>query len=136
MPPRENQIYEEYWKYTAAWTDLSGGKFIDVLRCCINFFDAHDIREYTPEHYAALQQEVQRITQIGGTSVRKGINQMVKMGFLLPYLGGYVPEAKEYLNARTERRRESILSRTVYNHSNFQNSMTAPSVEGEGQIRF
>lgn len=136
MPPRENQIYEEYWRYTAAWTDLNGGKFMDVLRCCINYFDAHDIREYTPEHYAALQHEVQRITQIGGTSVRKGINQMVKMGFLLPYLGGYVPEAKEYLNARTERRRESILSRTVYNHSNFQNSMTEPSVDGEGQIRF
>lgn len=136
MPPRENQIYEEYWRYTAAWTDLNGGKFIDVLRCCINYFDAHDIREYTPEHYAALQHEVQRITQIGGTSVRKGINQMVKMGFLLPHLGGYVPEAKEYLNARTERRRESILSRTVYNHSNFQNSMTEPSVDGEGQIRF
>ena len=136
MPPRENQIYEEYWKYTAAWTDLNGGKFIDVLRCCVNYFDAHDIHEYTPEQYEALQQEVRRVTQIGDTSVRKGINQMVKIGFLLPYLGGYVPEAREYLNARTERRREAILSRTVYNHSNFQNSMTAPSVEGEGQIRF
>lgn len=136
MPLRENQIYEEYWKYTAAWTDLNGVKFIEVLRCCVNYFDSHDIHEYTSEQYDALQQEVRRVTQIGGTSVRKGINQMVKIGFLLPYLGGYVPEAKEYLNARTERRREAILSRTVYSHSNFQNSMTAPSVDGEGQIRF
>jgi putative restriction endonuclease len=136
MSPRVNQIYEEYWKYTAAWTDLNGGKFLDVLRCCVNYFDAHDIHEYTPEHYEDLQNEVQRITQIGDASVRKGINQMVKIGFLLPYLGGYVPEAKEYIDARTERRRYAILSRTVYNHSNFQNSMTEPSVEGEGQIKF
>lgn len=136
MPPRENQIYEEYWKYTAAWTDLNGGKFIEVLRCCINFFDSHNITNYTPEHYVELQNEVRRVTHIGDTSVRKGINQLVKIGFLLPYLGGYIPEAKEYINARTERRRYAILSRTVYNHSNFQNSMTEPSVEGEGQIKF
>ena len=107
MSPRANQIYEEYWKYTAAWTDLNGGKFMEVLRCCINYFDAHDIHEYTPEQYEGLQNEVKRITGIGDASVRKGINQMVKIGFLLPYLGGYVPEAKEYIDARTERRRQS-----------------------------
>ncbi len=136
MPARTNQIYEEYWRYTAAWTNLNGNKFMSVLRCCVNFFDEHSITEYTPALYTELQQEVQRVTRIEDESVRKGINQMVKIGFLKPYLEGYVPEAKDYLEARTERRRCAILSRAVYNYSNFQNSMTEPNVGGEGQIRF
>lgn len=136
MSPRVNQIYEEYWKYTAAWTDLNGGKFMEVLRCCINYFDGHDVHGYSPERYEDLQREVKRITNIGDTSVRKGINQMVKIGFLLPHLGGYVPEAKEFIEAKTDRRRSAILSKTVYNHSNFLNSMTDPSADGEGQIHF
>lgn len=136
MPPRTNQIYEDYWAYTAAWTDLNGGKFMAVLKCCLNFLDAYDVKEYTPELYEELQHEVQLVTHIGGASVRKGINQLVKIGFLKPYLGGYVPEAREYVNAQTERRRYSILSKTVYSYSNFMNSMTSPSVEGVGQIKF
>ena len=43
MANKIDQIYEDYWAYTAAWTDLNGDKFLNVLRCCINFFDAHDI---------------------------------------------------------------------------------------------
>ena len=136
MANKIDQIYEDYWAYTAAWTDLNGDKFLNVLRCCINFFDAHDINNYSPEFYDKLQHEVQLITGIGGASVRKGINQMVKIGFLKPYLNGYVPEAKLYIQAVTERKRYSLLSKTVYSYGNFLNSMTSPSVEGNGQIKF
>lgn len=136
MPQHTNQIYEDYWAYTAAWTDVNGEKFLSVLKCCIDFLDSHDVNAYSPEEYEALQFEVQRITKIGDASVRKGINQMVKIGFLKPYLGGYIPEAKEFIKAQTERKRHALLSKTVYSHSNFLNSMTSPSVEGDGQIKF
>lgn len=136
MVNRVDQIYEDYWAYTAAWTNLNGEKFLNVLRCCINFFDTNVIDVYSSEMYDKLQHEVQVVTGIGAASVRKGINQMVKIGFLKPYLSGYVPEAKLYLEAATERKRYAILSKTVYSYSNFLNSMTDPSVGGYGQIKF
>lgn len=61
---------------------------------------------------------------------------MVKIGFLKPYLNGYVPEAKLYIQALTEKKRYSLLSKTIYSYGNFLNSMTSPSVEGDGQIKF
>lgn len=136
MANRVNQIYEEYWAYTAAWTNYNGDKFINVLRCCVDFFDVNHIDSYSSEMYEKLQQEVQDVAKISAESARKGINQMVKLGFLKPYLGGYIPEAKLYLQAATQRKRYALLSKTVYNHSNFLNSMTDPSVEGIGQIKF
>lgn len=71
MANRIDQIYEDYWAYTAAWTDLNGDKFLNVLRCCIDFFDAYDIHDYSPEFYDKLQHEVQLVTGIGGASVKK-----------------------------------------------------------------
>lgn len=136
MPPRTDQIYEDYWSYTAAWTDLNGWKFMSTLRCCVDFFDSHDIHDYSPDLYLSLQQEVQRVTQISLESVRKGVNQLVKIGFLKPLLAGYVPEALEYLAAHNDRRRSSVLSKTLYTYGNFRNSMTVPSAEGEGEIQF
>lgn len=136
MTSNNEQIYEHYWAYTAAWTNVCGGKFIEVLKCCVDFFDKNDIAFYTSEEYEKLQLEVKNITNIGDTSVRKGINQLVKIGFLKPYLGGYIPEAKEYLLCKSEKKRYSILSKVVYNHSNFLNSMTSPNIDNDGQIKF
>lgn len=133
---RINQVYEEYWSYTAAWTDINGNKFVGCLKACIDFMDQHNVQHYDSSLYAALQQEVSKATGIGDVSVRKGINQMVKLGFLKPYLLGYRPEAKEYIDAKTDKRRENILSKVVYNHSNFQNSITDPDAGTANQIKF
>lgn len=136
MRNRENQIYEEYWSYTAAYTDLNGEDFISVLKVCVDFFDEQNNTTYAADKYEDLQQRVCRITGITLPSVRKAINQLVKLGFLKPYLQGYVPEAKEYAIALTDKKRKSLLSKIVYNHCNFNNSMTKPDVTGYGQIKF
>lgn len=133
---RINQVYEEYWSYTAAWTNINGNKFVSCLKACIDFFDHHNVDYYDSYHYAALQQEVAIATGIEGVSVRKGINQMVKLGFLKPHLLGYWPEAKDFIAAKTDKRRENILSKVVYNHSNFQNSITDPDVGTANQMKF
>lgn len=140
MRNRVNQIYEEYWSYTAAWTNLNGKNFIECLKLCVDFIDKYAIGSYDDTLYNKLQNEV--ITKFrfkgkdGGLSARKGINQLVKLGFLKPYLSGYVPEAKQYLDAKTNKRRANILSKVVYNYSNFQNSITEPAAGTSNQIKF
>ena len=140
MNNRQNQIYEEYWSYTAAWTDLNGSKFLDCLRLCVAFIDRYGVSSYDDKLYEKLQNEVTEKFGFkgadGALSARKGINQMVKIGFLKPYLGGYVPEAKQYLEAKTNVRRINILSKVVYNYSNFQNSITEPAAGTSNQIKF
>lgn len=58
-----------------------------------------------------------------GNSTKKW-NQLVKLGFIRPYLSGYPIETREYLSATTERKRKSILSKIVYKYANFLNSTT------------
>ena len=136
MVNRSNQIYEEYWSYTAAYTDIYGSNFISVLRECINFFENNKNIIYSNLKYEELQKVVGELTGITLPSVRKAINQLVKLGFLRPHLQGYYPEAKEFLLAKTDRKRQSLLSKFVYKHCNFNNSMTKPDVHGYGQINF
>lgn len=140
MKNRVNQIYEEYWSYTAAWTDVNGKKFIDCLRLCVDFIDQYGITSYDDTLYNLLQGQVRDRFGFQGKdadlSARKGINQMVKIGFLKPYLSGYIPEAKQYLEAKTNARRANILSKVVYNYSNFQNSITDPDAGTSNQIKF
>lgn len=136
MKNRVNQIYEEYWSYTAAYTDTNGSNFISVLRECIKYLDENIHITYSNEKYEELQNRVAQLTGITLPSVRKAINQLVKLGFLRPHLNGYYPEAKEYTLAKTDKKRQSLLSKLVYKHCNFNNSMTKPDTLGYGQINF
>lgn len=132
MVNRINQVYEQYWSYTAAKTDLNSRSFLDVLAGCVRFFN----RKKEDQNYEGLQNEVAGIMGITPPSTRKMINQLVKLGFLMPNMGGYREETKEYLDAKTDKKRQSILSKVVYRYSNFNNSMTDPDFGGQGQINF
>lgn len=127
MKNRQNQIYESYWNYTAAFTDYSGDKFLETLRTCLDFIDANG-GHYSDSIYTALQNELQFKVPMDGSgwdaSQRKRINQLVKLGFIYPYLRGYPKESREYVSAKTERKRKSILSKIVYKHANLCNSTT------------
>ncbi len=131
MRNRVNQVYEEYWNYTAAFTDFEGSRFRGVLAACVEFIDAHRAEDYSPEknkeswkflqsRYPSLakKEEDAWVTQ------RKKWNQLVKLGFIRPFLSGYPIETREYLNATTARKRKSILSKIVYKYANFLNSTT------------
>lgn len=131
MRNRVNQIYEKYWNYTAAFTDFENYLFRSVLAACVDFIDAHKNEEYSPEKNkkswkflqdkfpsSAQKEENAWVTQ------RKKWNQLVKLGFIQPYLTGYPNETLEYLSASTERKRKSILSKIVYKYANFLNSTT------------
>lgn len=121
------QNYEEYWKFTNAFTDYNGTKFIKSLRICINFIDTFKDEEYSPNKYNNLQLKIKNELNIDFISIRKAINQLVKLGFINSYLLSYQKESIDYLNAKTNRRRQSILSKIVYSYSSFNRSINNDS---------
>ena len=122
-----NQFYEEYWKLTNAFTDFNGRKFIDTLAVCINFIDDYEQETYSEEKYSRLQDEIQKVNPINKISIRKSINQLVKMGFINSFLVSYHSQAKEYIDSRTNKKRETLLSKIVYSNSSFNRAVNNES---------
>lgn len=121
------QNYEEYWKLTNAFTDYNGKKFLDTLAVCIKFVDEYREESYSDEKYLRLQLEVEKVNPINLISIRKSINQLVKMGFINSFLLSYHPQAKEYIEARTNKKRETLLSKIIYSNSSFNRAVNIDS---------
>ena len=130
---RNNQVYEKYWNYTAAFTNFNGLKFRNVLKACLEFLDDSS-SEYSSEKYNQLQEYISKFEPATLLSQRKRINQLVKLGFIEPYLAGYPSESRVFLSASTDSRRKSIMSRIVYKYANFCNATTFN--QGEKQLNF
>lgn len=121
------QNYEDYWSLTNAFTDYNGDKFLATLKICVDFIDEFKDEAYSPEKYTRLQLRIQEVIGIELISIRKAINQLVKMGFINSFLLSYQKESIEYLNARTNRKRNTILSKVVYSYSSFNKSINDDS---------
>ena len=109
---RDVEVYENYWKFTAAHLDITGTKFNNCLNIIVLFIDknktaleenaqsADDFKE--SELYKELQQQIVHISGFKGKdaslSARKVINQFVKIGFIYPLLSTVTSEAKEELS--------------------------------------
>lgn len=125
MKNRENQVYEDYWNYTAAFTDFDSLKFRNVLKACLDFLDGTP-GDYSPEKYAQMQNYINQYEHVDDlASQRKRINQLVKLGFIKPFLAGYPKESREFVAANTDARRKNVLSKIVYKYANFCNATTA-----------
>lgn len=121
------QTYEDYWSLTNAFTDYNGDKFLSTLKICIDFIDEFKGEEYSSEKYTRLQLRIQETIGIELISIRKAINQLVKMGFINSFLISYNSDTLEYLSARTNKKRESLLSKIVYSYSSFNRSINNES---------
>jgi len=121
------QNYEEYWSLTNAFTDYNGDKFLPTLKICTDFIDEFKNEEYSPEKYTRLQLRIQEVIGIKLISIRKAINQLVKMGFINSFLISYQKESIEYLSSKTNRKRNTILSKIVYSYSSFNKSINDDS---------
>ena len=117
------QNYEDYWKLTLAFTDINGNKFYDTLKAIVDFINANYQQKPNKEYYKALQEYVSSINGLYDTSLRKSINQFVKLGFIKNLIS-YNQESIDFLNARTNKKRQSIFSKIVYKYSSFNSSMT------------
>ena len=126
------QNYEEYWKLTVEYTNINGGKFLGTLKIIVDFINSNDLSIYTPEKFYELQQKVSNFyPKADMGSVRKSINQFVKLGFINYHLRSYHEATKDFLEARTNRKRKSIFSKIVYSSSSFNSSVTKPSEQKE-----
>lgn len=122
----EQQHYENYWSITNAFTDYNGKKFLTTLQICIDFIDEFKHEEYSQNKYERLQQNV-NIDGINPISVRKRINQLVKLGFINSHLTSYPIDSFNYLESKTSRRRQSLLSKIVYTNSKLNASVKEES---------
>lgn len=122
----ENQVYEYYWDLTMAWTNFNGYKFCEALKITIDFID-NNKDDYSPEVYEKLQEKISTCLNIDKTSTRKGINELVKLGFINPRLKSYHSLSKEYLQTNDNENRKLLLSKIVYSNASFQRSVTKES---------
>lgn len=123
--PKQN--YEEYWKITLEYTDFNDKSFLTTLKMVVDKIDLLNHREiyyYNPKDYKDLQNKILDKIPKNITSTRKAINQCVKLGFVNPELQSYHKLTKDYLSAKTDRKRQTLFSKIVYSNSKFNRSTT------------
>lgn len=134
------QIYENYWRVSLAYLEFfKDGKFRETLKICINFIDEFYPIEYDESTtYKLLENRIQNGIPKSGkgsdASNRKAVNQMVKLGFIKPFLKGYHQNAKDFLNANSIKKRKTIFSKIVFSSARFNSSVT--NIDDWSQINF
>lgn len=128
--PQQN--YEEYWKLTLEYTDFNDSSFLTTLKTVVEKIDnlnQSGSYTYKSSDYQDLQKQivakVPKSSSIENqlASTRKAINQCVKLGFVNPKLQSYHRLTKDYLEAKTNRKRKTIFSKIVYDNSSFNRSV-------------
>src|SRR5699024_1823358 len=102
-------------------------RFINTLKLIVNFIDKNPSlkTEYDSNLYKELQEiinEIYKKRDFG--SIRKSINQMVKLGLVYPGLRGYHPKTKSFIKAGDDAEREFIFSEIFYKNASPQSSVT------------
>lgn len=142
---RDVEIYEDYWKFTAALTDIYGSKFKNALSVIVNFIDANKaaLLENAEEEknfnasplYKKLQEMLVEMMDFKGTdatlSARKLINLYVKIGFVYPFLVGYHPLVKQFLMADNKEKKKVIFSKIFYENA----SLASGTTEDNSQLK-
>ncbi len=129
------QNYEDYWKLTLEYSDIYSEKYNGTLRMIVNYIDKENIStnylEFK-EQYKELQRKVYNVfpkEDMG--SVRKSINQFVKLGFIKYRLSGYHEKTKKFLNETNREKKKRLFSEIVYSSASFRSSVTEESEERE-----
>lgn len=135
---RNVEIYENYWKFTAAHLDIMGTKFNNCLNVIVMFIDKNSVALKTNAYlginfsdsalYKNLQKQIVDISGFRGSnatlSARKVINQFVKIGFVYPLLVGYHPLVKNFIAKTNEAKKTIIFSKIFYEASSLASDVT------------
>lgn len=135
---RNIEIYEDYWKFTAALTDIYGSKFKNALSVIVNFIDANQtelLKNAREKHnfdvsplYKELQKMLTELMDYKGNnatlSARKLVNLYVKIGFVYPFLVGYHPLVKKFLMADSNEKKKIIFSKIFYENASLASGAT------------
>jgi hypothetical protein len=96
-----DQQYDSYWKLTVEYTDIYDSRFNNTLKMIVKFIDDNNLvnETYDMKYYKKLQDIIYSVyPKADKASVRKSINQFIKLGFIKPYLRGYHNLTKKFLN--------------------------------------
>jgi len=122
------QKYEKYWELTVEYTDINENNFIGTLKIIVDFIDSNDMSEYKKELYKKLQKKVyDKYPKSDMGSIRKSINQFIKLGFVNNQLKSYHKLTKEFLEAKTNKKRRNLFSNIFYSNSKLSSATTKPS---------
>lgn len=118
------QQYEDYWDLTMAWTDYTNYKFNRALQLIVEFIDKEiDCKlGLTRELYQKLQKSLSEEMGIDGASIRKGINQFFKLGFINNEGKSYHPLTKKFLESEDNEEKRIIYSKIMYENASFSRS--------------
>ena len=134
---RDIEVYENYWRFTAAHLDITGTKFSNCLNIIVLFIDKNkneleknaQKRNFSDsELYKKLQQQIVTVSGFKGMdatlSARKAINQFVKIGFVYPLLVGYNPLVKNFILETNKEKKKIIFSKIFYEASSLASDVT------------
>ena len=138
---RINQKYEEYWKYTASKTDYKNRTFINSLRIIVKFIDENKNSALENKNrYEIIQKDIAKNNnwtgQSWGPNSRKEINTWVKNGFLYPGLTKYHYLSKEFLNARSDFEKNTLLAKVFLENNQFNASATKEDKCRKNRVKF
>jgi len=123
-----NPKYEKYWKLTVEYTDIDEDNFIGTLQLIVDFIDNNDTSIYSKKFYKKLQRIVyDKYPKADCASIRKSINQFIKLGFINNGLSSYHYLAKDFLDAKSNNKRTNLFSNIFYTNSKLSASVTKPS---------
>lgn len=135
---RDVEVYENYWKFTAAHLDITGTKFNNCLNVIVKFIDKNkvDLEANAKQStnfadsglYRQLQKQIVDISGFRGNdatlSARKVVNQFVKIGFIYPLLTGYHPLVNDFILETNKSRKNIIFSKIFYEASSLASDAT------------
>lgn len=131
---RANEIYEDYWQLTAGHTDYFTKDTVsyEILRHLFEFVKNNkQIINRRDKRYAKIQEDILSISPKQSisldnklVSIRKEINQFIKIGFLEPGLLNSHSLVEEFLIAKTQLRKQRIFSQILIDNAKFNCSVT------------
>ena len=127
-----DQQYDSYWKLTVEYTDIYDSRFNNTLKMIVKFIDDNNLvnETYDMKYYKKLQDIIYSVyPKADKASVRKSINQFIKLGFIKPYLRGYHNLTKKFLNTTDTELKKSIFSTIFYENASFSSSVTTDATD-------
>lgn len=122
----QNQKYENYWKLTLEYSDIFGTPFNRVLKEIVDFIDSDSniiSSGMTSKQYQTLQEKVNDLyPKSDFASIRKALNQFLKLGFINNHFQGYHADTKKFLKETDKNRKNALYSKILYENSSFNRS--------------
>lgn len=127
-----DQQYDSYWKLTVEYTDIYDSRFNNTLKMIVTFIDDNNLinESYDMKYYKKLQNIIYSVyPKADKASVRKSINQFIKLGFIKPYFKGYHNLTKKFLNTSDKELKKSLFSTIFYENASFNSSVTTDATD-------